>query len=433
MAAAPHAVGPWLCALRLSPGLPFSDAILFVRLMTKPVETSTRESGVITVKITQRGPGAWRLWWELPRGLDGRRRQKTEVFRGPKKAAEARWREVQREIDQQQVVPTGRMTVAQLAEMWLRDVLPRTVRPSTLASYRMQLETHILPKVGGIQVSRLSVLQVQAMLAEIASPDEDGRVLSPRSQQYVLQVLQRLLRQAVRWQVVPRNVASSVSPPRVPPPRVPSWTQDEARAFLRAAEGHRLYALFALALGTGMRLGEIIGLQWGSVTPGGIIVRRSITAIRGHGVVTEPKTARGRRTITIGSALAAILDEHRQRQAAEAAGLWPGWNADGLVFPSEAGTPLGARNVLRLLHTLQERAGVPAIPFHGLRHTHATQLLASGVQPHVVSKRLGHASVAFTLQVYADVLPTQADEAAEMADRMLGDTRGDTGPQRDTP
>lgn len=194
-----------------------------------------------------------------------------------------------------------------------------------------------------------------------------------------------------------------------------------ARAFDRD-EGSRIAAddgdhpLWLLAAHTGMRRGELLGLCWADVDlDGGVLsVRRSLVESGGVRGIQEPKTASGRRTIALDAPSIAALRVHRARQIEQRLKTGPHWQDHDAVFTSAIGTPLQPSHTDRRFHALVARAGVPRIPFHGLRHTHATLLMKHGVNPKVVSERMGHAGIAITLQTYSHVLPQMQQEAAEI-------------------
>ena len=397
------------------------------------------------MKIIQRGPDTFLLVWELGAGPLGKRRQRTETFHSGlldataeerRKAAEDRWAVVRAEIIRGVALAPDRMTVQELAERWYHDsFMLRSPALLTQRLYRDTLDLHLIPALGHIRVQKLTPQDVQAAIAGLRRRDGRPGEPSPRQRQIALALLRQILRQAVKWQVVERNVAELVDTPKGRPKEIPFWREDEIHTFLAAAEGHRLYALFALALATGMRQGELIGLRREDVDwrTGTLRVRRALVPLHGKMVETTPKTRRGYRVIALGPSTLDMLASHVRRVNAEATSD-RGRHDEGLLFPSEVGTPLGARNVLRAFHNVQKQAGVRHIPFHGLRHTHATQLLAAGVPPHVVSERLGHASVAFTLSVYAHVLPHQQAMAAQVMDfGERGPTRGNMPPHGDRP
>ncbi|HLI27937.1 MAG TPA: site-specific integrase, partial [Chloroflexota bacterium] len=183
----------------------------------------------------------------------------------------------------------------------------------------------------------------------------------------------------------------------------------------------RLEALYAVALGLGLRQGELLGLQWADVdlARGRLAVRRQLQRVGGQLVLTEPKSARARRTLELPAFVCEALRQHRARQAAERLRAGATWAEHGLVFCSTVGTPLEPRNVVRHYHALLQRAGLPRRPFHTLRHTAASLLLAHGADLRVVQQVLGHAQVALTANLYTHVSPTLLADAAQRLDAVF--------------
>lgn len=212
--------------------------------------------------------------------------------------------------------------------------------------------------------------------------------------------------------------------PRIDREEIQPLDERQANAFLVAARGHRLEALFILALRTGMRKGELCAVHWQDVDleRGTLLVRLSLRALRGGGfVLNPPKTKAGRRTITLTSTVIDALKRHRARQNEERLFLGDAWQDHGLVFPSTIGTPQDAQGLLnRVFKRTLATAGLPsATRFHDLRHTCATLLLLHGIDPNTVKDLLGHANISITLGVYGHVLPNMRDRVAEMMDTIL--------------
>jgi integrase len=209
----------------------------------------------------------------------------------------------------------------------------------------------------------------------------------------------------------------AVSRPRAPRPEIRALDADQTRALLAAARGDALEALYALAVATGLRLGELLGLRWGDVDleAAAVHVRRAAVEGRG-GCVTfaEPKTSRSRRMVDLSAFAIAALGRHRARLGATP---HPG----RLVFTSSEGLPIRRTNLhRRSFKPLLVRAGLPDVPFHALRHTAATLALAAGVHPKIVQERLGHSSIALTLDTYSHAVPTLGRDAADRLDALLG-------------
>ncbi len=310
-------------------------------------------------------------------------------------------------------------TVAEFAEHWLRHVVAPRLRPATLSSYRETLRLHILPTLGRVRVHELRPAQVRKLLA-----DKTAAGLSPRSVQIIHGTLRTMLAEAVREELVVRNVASIVRPPPVAHVEVKPWSAEEASRFLAASSGHRLHALFAVGVALGLRRGELLALHWSDVDldAGLIHVRRTVQRLPQIGLVHgPPKTSRSRRTVPLPASSGDVLRAHRARQAAERLAAGPAWVDSGLVFTSTAGTVIEPRNLSRLFDELTAQAGVRRIRFHDLRHTCASLLLAQEVPARVVMDVLGHSQIAITMNLYSHVMPTALREAADAIDRALGE------------
>jgi integrase len=204
-------------------------------------------------------------------------------------------------------------------------------------------------------------------------------------------------------------------------------TPEEARTFLTAAKGHRLEALYAVALTLGLRQGEALGLRWQDVDLelGYIRVARQLQRFDGVFELVEPKTARSRRTIAMPPTITKVLAEHRERQACERKAAGPRWKEWGLVFTRPDGHPLDGTVVTHQFHDFLDRAGLPQRRFHDLRHSCATLLLAQGVSPRVVMDILGHSQIALTMNTYTHVVPDLRRDAAVRMESLLAEPEPD--------
>lgn len=306
----------------------------------------------------------------------------------------------------------AQVNLQQHTERWLSDVVRHTSRPRTLEFYSEVMRRYVLPQVGTVQLRSLQPVHVQTMQAGLLD-----RGLSPRTVRHVHTVLRTCLEQAVRWNLAPRNVADAVDPPRVKREEVRALTAEQVRTLLAASNG-RLGVMLNVAINTGMRQSELLGLRWRDVEldRGELRVRHQYGR---DGLLAEPKSARSRRTIELPTATVAALREHRTSQLEERLIVGPQWEDGDFVFCTSKGKPLGHRNVLRDFSACLQVAGLEAVPFHALRHTHATLLLASGVPVGDVSARLGHSSAAMTLDVYGHVLPDAGRGIAARLDALL--------------
>jgi len=221
---------------------------------------------------------------------------------------------------------------------------------------------------------------------------------------------------AVKWGLLAVNPAEKVVPPKVRRGEVRTWSAEEVRRFLEAAREDRHFALFLTAVYTGMRRGELFGLKWADIDLEArrLAVRRSVVVSKGRLLVQEPKTASAVRVLAIPAVVADALQEHRARQDDEKAFLGDEYRDEGWVFANLRGGPLDPANVTqRHFRAVVRKAGVTPVRFHDLRHTHATLLLRQGENPKVVAERLGHTTIAMTLNTYSHVLPDLQERAVE--------------------
>jgi len=290
------------------------------------------------------------------------------------------------------------------------------VRPLTYAGYKVNVEKHLVPTIGKIRLDQLTPLHVQVMMNQRLATG-----LSTKSVAYIHQVLRTALGLAVRWDMVSRNVARLVDRPRVLRKPINPLTPDEARRFLAAVGGHRLEALFSVALALGLRQGEALGLRWEDInfSAGTLRVSHQLQRIDTRLTLVAPKTEKSRRTLVMPAMIAERLHEHEKRQVAEK--LWAGsrWQENGLVFANRTGGPTQARHVIRQFHDVLEHAGLRRVRFHDLRHSCATLLLVQGVSPRVVMEVLGHSEIALTMNSYSHVVPELQREAAQRMQAIL--------------
>jgi integrase len=313
--------------------------------------------------------------------------------------------------------PTGSETVADFLAPWLTGAAP-TLKPLTVRRYREVVEGYLVPALGRRRLVDLTPQHVGTMYGELL-----GRGLAPKTVQLAHTVLHRALTQAVRWGKVGRNVTDLVDPPRVPRAEAATLTPLQLSRLGAAAHGHRLEALFVLAMLTGMRRGELLALRWGAVDLDRRVVevRGTLQRVPGGAVVAEPKSATSRRAIALGEDAIAALRAHRARQAQErllAANLWQG-REDGFVFTNETGRTVALNTVAVAWSRLLGRAGLRHVPFHALRHAATTLTVAANVAPKVAARRLGHASASLTLDRYSHVTDDLERAAAAAVEAVL--------------
>jgi integrase len=302
-------------------------------------------------------------------------------------------------------------------ENWLEQAYKPTVKLNTYVQYRSVIRHHLVPAFGNIPVQKLTPEKIRAFYRQ--KIDEGSK---PRTVGLIHATLHRALEDAVKQGLVARNVAKLVSPPRIDRYDAHTLTVEQAEKLLEAARGSRLDALLILALTTGMRRGELLALRWDDIDfkQGLVSVHRTMTRVGGYGYVEgEPKTRSSRRRIVLPGVALEALRMHRIQQEQIRVNAGEKWQDKGLVFCDGYGGFFSPDMVLRRFDKLLDEAGLPHMRFHDLRHSAATILLVAGVHPKVVQERLGHSTVAMTLDVYSHVLPSMQQEAAEKVDDLF--------------
>jgi integrase len=309
-----------------------------------------------------------------------------------------------RELD---LDPT-RQTLGDYLRSWiasLRDARNRRVRPRTLETYGLVVERHIIPALGSLKLAAVTPRRVQAWL--------DATPLAARTVRLHHGVLRRALNIAVRQRLLPYNPASAVELPRSTRDVARPLTLDEARRLLDATRGDRLHALWRLALVTGLREGELLGLAWDDVDGATITVRSQLQRLDRAWVRTAPKAARTLVRVALDPATAAALDAHRVHMAQERT---PSWSYFGLVFVTERGQPFHRPAILRRFHEACDAAGIERRRVHDLRHSTAHMLADLGVTMEARKARLGHTT---------DAMATHYSGASEVQDRLAVERLGE--------
>ena len=313
--------------------------------------------------------------------------------------------------------------MGQWLSQWLEEA-QHVVARKTLERYREIVDRHLVPALGAIPLGKLQPVHVQAYYTQaLATGRRDGTGgLSAQTVVHHDRVLNVALKRARSLRLIASNPIEDVSRPRVERHEIEALEPDEAATLLTAARGTRMFPIIFLALATGLRRGEVLGLRWCDVDLEGrrLTVAQSLEQTVAGGLKFKaPKTKRSSRTIALSLALVEELQTYRARQATERLALGMGRDPAGLVFTSIDGAPLRPDGVTWRFAKLVDQAGVRRISFHGLRHTHATDLLRAGVHPKIASERLGHSSVATTLDIYSHALPGLQEEAAQRIDAAL--------------
>ncbi|MBE0467472.1 MAG: site-specific integrase [Candidatus Desulforudis sp.] len=311
-----------------------------------------------------------------------------------------------------------RLTFSRYLDKWLEDSVKPSVRPRTHESYSQYVRLYIRPALGSIKLTKLGPADIQSLLNQ-----QQEKGLSARTAQYTHAVIRRALEQAYQWQLVPRNVAKLVRPPRVQRQEAKALTPEQARIFLEAVSGDRLEAFYTVAIALGLRRGECLALKWEDIDFENetLRVRHTLHRHKGGGwTLVEPKSRNSRRTIALPKVIVQSLKDHKKRQLEERIFQGSRWQETGFVFTSTIGTPLCGDNVFKRFRDILKKAGLPGINLHGLRHTAASLLLVQGVSARVVMETLGHSQISLTMNTYSHVMPVLMREAADKMDSILG-------------
>ena len=335
-------------------------------------------------------------------------------------------RGLQSDIHTGMLADTDDMTVKDYLALWVERKEREGLKPNTVQSYRETVHRSIVPYLGKVRLEKLRPLDIEHMLTKM---HKDGK--STSTGRYALLVLKMALKQAVHWQMLPRNAADAVRPPKVERQEMQFWTPGEVANFLAHTETHRLHAVFYLALMTGMRRGELLGLRWQDVDleNSSLTVRHNLVEVQGEGVpgkkrngketvssrrveLTTPKTKASRRTLKLSAGTVSKLIEHQRRQQAEKTQAAEAWQEEGFVFAGPAGGHTMPDALSNYYTRLVKESGVRPIRFHDMRHTAASLMIRRGIPIKTVSERLGHTDVAFTLRIYVHLYDEQRAEAA---------------------
>lgn len=352
--------------------------------------------------------------WEAAITLEGGHRKR--IYGKTRREVQNKLSEALHAQQQGRLVAEPAQRVNDYLKHWLEDQVRMSVRPRTYESYALNVR-RVSKHIGEIRLNKLAPGHVQHCYAELL---KEG--LSPRSVNQAHRVLRAALRQAVKWGLIAQAPTAAVAPPRPGRREMQPLTPKQVHALFASTEGSHLHALWVLLCTTGLRIGEATGLEWRHVdlSSGVLTIEQTVQWQQGKGLVfVEPKTGRSRRSVHMASHAVEILRHHRDRQKLAWGAAGRTWNDNVLVFCTRSGLPLAPSNVGRSLHRHLERAGLPRVRVHDLRHTAATYLLSLGTHPKKVQELLGHSSILLTLDTYSHVLPSMHQEIAAQMDKLF--------------
>jgi len=360
----------------------------------------------------------WVAQITVPDPVHGRTRRISRVARTEREAIKLLQR-LRQEHDEGRLAHGRPPTLARFLAEWLEGRRP-SLRPRTYDGYSTVIRSRIVPVLGHLTLDKVTPAALAAAYGQLLA-----RGLAPRSVVHAHRLLHRAFEDAVKWGLLPRNPCDLVEPPHAPRPAIHPFTVSEVATLLAACADDPIGPLVTVAVLTGLRLGELLGLQWGDIDweRGELSVVRAVQRVTGRGlVVVEPKTASSRRRVPLPPQALEALRQQRRRQAAQRLAAGPAWADGQWVFTTAVGTPLDPSDVHAAYRRLLARAGLPPRRFHDLRHTTATLLLTDGVHPKVVASLLGHSTIQLTLDTYSHVTPTLAREAAERLGALVANS-----------
>jgi integrase len=361
--------------------------------------------------LTRRGARSWRLKYDLAPGPGGARETRYATLKGTRAQAQAQAAAIVASIGAGTHVDPSALTVGAFIERWLDSVRDR-VGNRTWDRYAELLRGHVGSRVGHVPVQKLTAGDLMAIYAAMA---KDGR--SDRTRLHCHRAVHAMLRNAVQWGVVARNVAAAIDPPRVRAKEIVIPTGAEVEKILTALRDTPLYTFTVTAIGTGARRGELLALGWDKVDleGGSLRITQALEQTSRGVLFKEPKTRHGRRTISLSATVIEALRGHRRQQQEQHLALGLGRiPADGLVFAGLDGGPVKPLVMTHAWRRAMARLGLK-ISLHALRHFHASALIAEGVDVLKISRRLGHAHPSMTLNVYGHLYKADDDDRTSAA------------------
>jgi integrase len=374
--------------------------------------------------IKRKGSSNYTIVLQL--GLDpvsGKRKQRWIAAGTSKREAEAKLAELLHEQAQGTLTKPNKLTIGECLDQWLRDYRPR-IAPNTAQSYEFFIERHIKPAIGQIPLTSLTPVHLQRLYSDkLSSGRKDGKGgLSGRSVRYIHVTLHRALKSAVRLGILSRNVADNVDVPGIECHEMRTMTEDDILTFLESAKTGPYYVLYFLALFSGLRRSELLGLRWTDIDLLGcqLSVTRTLHRLNnGEIIFKEPKTQKSRRLVALSPATVQVLRDHKASQETERLLAGKLLKEDDLVFAQPDGQPLKPDTVSHAFVALARRLGFEGISLHSCRHSHATLLLKRNTHPAVVMQRLGHSSITVTINTYSHVMPSLQKSAAKDFDSII--------------
>jgi integrase len=374
--------------------------------------------------VRKRGK-SWSFVIELSRDASGKRRQKWLSGYSTRKQAEAALASTISDLHRGAYIEPSVMLVSEFLERWLTDYVAHNCEAKTAEKYEQVIRNQVIPALGQIKLKDLKPAHIQKLYSDALN---SGRVngrggLSSRSVHHMHRILSNALSTGVKWQILSHNPVKATTPPKPEKKEMTSLSAEQSNRLLQLLSGQNLWLPVFLGLTTGMRRGEILGLQWKDINwdRKELSVKRSLKQSKTGVKLARPKTAHSLRTISLSDVVIDTLRAQKRVQAEERLRLGSAYTDGGMVLAAPGGGPLRPDSISTAFAAfMKQQSGLPKARFHDLRHTHASLLFQAGENPKVVSQRLGHANVAFTLDTYAHLMPGMETGAASKIDALFG-------------
>jgi integrase len=361
--------------------------------------------------IYQRKNGKWRAQVSI----EGRR---VSFTAGTKKEALAWIHETKNQIENGLTFKGADMTLEEFLGEWLKTVSSSSSKGTHL-TYGYTVRKHIVPYIGSVNLMNLRPDRIQRFYHHLQNEGQSNHAVHVTHK-----TLRVAMNHAVKLGLIGKNPCTGTTPPKPEQTEMKFYDDHQVKHFLKTAKeiGDRFYTLYFLAIHTGMRLSELIGLKWEDVnwSLSTIQVKRQVLHMKGGSYTfAEVKSRSGIRTIILGKQALQLLNTHKREQQFIKEFARENWTELDLIFPSQVGTPVTGSNIRRAMRKLLKASGLPKIRFHDLRHTAASLMLNHGIPVLIVSKRLGHSKPSITIDVYGHLIPSQQEEAAQLMDNLM--------------
>ncbi|PWA12078.1 site-specific integrase [Pueribacillus theae] len=373
--------------------------------------------------IEKRGKDSYRLIASGGRGPDGKRIKHTKTIKAPSdREARKELAKFVAEIQKGQYIEPSKLSLAEFAARWVRDYGEKNLSPTTLKRYREYLNSRILPAMGHLKLEQIKPLHLLEFYRNLQEDGirKDGKKggLSEQTILHHHRLISAILEAAVKWQLIALNPASRVQPPKVSKKEMKYYDEEQTLKLLAALEHAepKYKVLVTLAIATGLRRGELLGLEWSHIDfeRNTIEIKQSSLYVEGKGVITKtPKNKSSERMISAPDSVMALLREYKRIQNEERLKLGDIWQHSDRLFTTWDGKPMHPNTVNNWFPKFLRKNKLDPLPFHGLRHTAATLLIGKGVHVKTISNRLGHANISTTMDIYGHALQSSDQEAAD--------------------